>query len=111
VPRRRFQERLRNEVVVNSAICRAISRKAVLEFRYDGKQRVVEPHLHGTSTAGNEVLSAFQIAGSSASRSLGWRLFDVSLITAVRENGDTFSRARPGFNPRDERMERIHCHI
>ena len=66
---------------VNSTICQAIGTRAVIEFSYGGGHRVVEPHTHGISTAGNEVLRGYQVSGYSSSQSSPfWRLFDVSRI-------------------------------
>ena len=46
---------------VNTTICHAIGTLAVIEFSYGGGHRVVEPHTHGISTAGDEVPRCYQV--------------------------------------------------
>lgn len=97
---------------MNGTICAAISRRAIIQFTYDGGTRTVEPHAHGTSTAGNEVLRGFQTAGASQSgESVGWKLYTIAKISALREAGGTFSANRPHYNPNDEAMSVVHCHV
>ncbi len=95
---------------MNQLVCQAISQRRVVSFAYDGGTRVVEPHCHGISTAGNEVLRGFQVAGYSGSGNpIGWRLFQVSKIAGWHQTADTFIANRPGYNPRDRDMKTIHC--
>lgn len=97
---------------MNSAICAAIAKRAVVTFSYDQRQRTVEPYAHGISTTGVEVLRAFQTAGGSGSgQPMGWRLFSVSKIEEWRDTGAIFIETRPGYNPRDAAMRAIHCHV
>ena len=56
---------------MNTAICAAIKNRAVVEFYYNGGLRTVEPHCHGISTAGNEVLRGYQTGGTVA-RATRW---------------------------------------
>lgn len=44
---------------MDRAMCLAIAERRVLAFEYEGFEREVQPHAHGTSTAGNEVISAY----------------------------------------------------
>jgi hypothetical protein len=91
-------------------ICQGVKQGLVLEFTYDGYNRIVEPHCHGYSSKGNESLRAFQVAGGSKSGKVpSWKLFTVSKIGAVTKTGDRFSGTRPGYNPQDSAMDRIHC--
>lgn len=97
---------------MNRVICDAIRRRAVIAFTYDGGRRVVEPHCHGVSSAGNEVLRGFQTGGSSGSgEPVGWKLFEVAKIQRLRPQGSTFAAARPGYTPADSAMDHIHCHV
>jgi len=82
-----------------------------LTFHYEGGPREAEPHCHGLSKAGNEVVRAFQIAGASESgNTTGWKLFEVDKMTGVGI-GDSFEGPRPGYNPNDKAMKSVHCHI
>ncbi len=97
---------------MNMAICTAIRNRAVVQFYYDGGTRTVEPHCHGISTTGNEVLRAYQTAGYSESgKSVGWKILEVAKITSFRQADVTFSTNRPGYNPNDSGMSSVHCHV
>jgi hypothetical protein len=97
---------------MRESICDAIKSRAVLVFFYDGGERVVEPHCHGISTAGHEVLRAYQVSGfSRSSEELGWRLFDVDKMGATAQNGQTFAENRSDYNPQDPQMTEIHCRV
>lgn len=97
---------------MNTAICAAIANRAIVQFTYDGGTRTVEPHAHGTSTAGNEVLRGFQTDGVSRSgEPVGWKLYTAAKMSAFRQTGQTFSSNRLGYNPNDEAMAVVHCHV
>jgi len=97
---------------MNAMICSAIRSRQVLRFSYDGGWRTVEPFCHGISTAGNEVLRGYQTGGYSESGNpVGWKLFQVSKIASPTPTGQTFSGARPGYNPNDAAMTSVHCHV
>jgi hypothetical protein len=97
---------------VNPAICYAISNRFVLEFRYAGGTRIVEPYRHGRSTAGNEVLRGYQVSGYSHSRNpSGWKLFDVAKMAELRSTGQTFPYNRPGYVAKDRVMRFLHCPV
>ena len=97
---------------MNATICRAIHDRAVLQFSYDGRSRIVEPFCHGVSTAGYDVLRAYQIGGHSESGSAPrWRLYRVSEMSGLCRTGNTFAGIRPGYNPQDQQMLRVYCHV
>ena len=97
---------------MNNVICDAIQRRAVIQFYYDGGTREVEPHCHGTSTAGNEPLRGYQTAGYSKSgNSVGWKLFDVSQMRNIERTGEIFAHNQPQYNPNDRGMKVVHCHV
>ena len=48
---------------IRDTICEAIGKKRLLQFRYAGYVRVVEPHLLGYDTAEHDVLSAYLVRG------------------------------------------------
>ena len=72
-------------------ICEAIRKKLLLEFRYGGLPRVVEPYIHGISNRGTEVLRAVQVGGSSNSGGFGYgKLWALEEITALRITATVF---------------------
>lgn len=95
---------------METGICNAISKKAVIVFDYNGSLRIVEPQCHGISSAGNEVLRGVQINGGSRSvESIAGKLFDVSKMSNLRETGENFLDPAPNHNPEDKAMKLVHC--
>jgi hypothetical protein len=97
---------------VSSLICAAIAGRRVLRFEYGGGERVVEPHAHGTSSAGVELVLCYQVAGHSMSGPVpGWRMFKVAGVTELREDGATFGGPRPDYNPANTRVAKVCCQL
>jgi len=96
---------------MNQVICAAIQSKHVLVFEYDGLPREIEPHAHGRSSTGKEVVRGFQTAGRSSSPSLGWRLWDVTKMRSLTVSPQTFAIARPDYVRGDSQMHPVHCEL
>lgn len=97
---------------MNQTICAAIGSRKMLQFYYDGGTRVVEPYCHGISTAGNELLRAYQVSGFSQSENpVGWKLFEVGKISSLSILDRMFTGARPEYNPNDRVMSTIYCRV
>ncbi len=95
-----------------TVICEAIGKKAVLQLIYGGYLRTVEPQCHGISTAGNEVLRGIQTGGESRSGLARFgKLFEVSKMSGLTITGLNFSGPGPGYNPDDQGMIYVHCHL
>lgn len=95
---------------MNASICEAISNREALSFYYDGGSRTAEPHCHGVSRDGNELLRAYQTGGySSSGNPVGWKLFRVDGMSSVASTGDVFPSNRPQYNPDDSHMSTICC--
>ena len=93
-------------------ICEAIEKKRLLQFSYDDLTRIVEPHLFGRKTSGNDALSAYLTGGYTESdQSPYWRSFLVEKMEFIIMLEETFSEARPGYNPSDETMVEIYCRL
>ena len=96
---------------MNSIICSAISQKRVIQFYYENELRIVEPHCHGITTAGNEGLRAYQIDGYSSSGNMGWKMYDLGKAEGVQLLPDNFNGARQGYKKNDRGMSRIYCEL
>lgn len=97
---------------MNPIICNAVASRSIIQFDYGGGRRTVEPHAHGVSSAGNEVLRAYQVSGySSSGSSPPWRLFVVSRITNITVTSGVFTQNRPLYDPDDDGMVQVHCHV
>lgn len=97
---------------MNATIVSAIQNRRVLSLSYKGVSRVVQPHAYGVSTAGHEVLRCYQVAGGhSSDKPHDWDLLLVSGISALRDTGETFSSAAPGYRRGDKGMSTIYAEI
>ena len=93
-------------------ICDGIRKRRLLEFRYQGKPRVVAPYCHGVSTAGSEVLRGVQVRGQSGSGKLGMgKLWTLAKIVDPRLLEEPFTPNDPNYNPNDSAMTTIHCRV
>ena len=97
---------------MNTAICAAIQKRLIIRLHYKGGSRIVQPYIHGTSLAGNEVLSAFQMAGHSTSGvPMGWKLFDLARVSDVQHTTVVFPENRLDYNPDDPQIAAFHCRV
>lgn len=95
-----------------SIICEAIRRRLLIEFQYEGLQRIVAPYCHGTSTRGLESLRGIQVAGASSGGGMGFgKLWTVSKMHDVRLTDVAFAPVDPHYNPNDTGMKLIHCRV
>lgn len=89
---------------MNATIAGAIQSKVVLQFWYNGSQRMAEPHCYGIDTKGHEALRAYQIEK-------GWRLFHVSDITGLSKTDQKFLGPRPQYSRNDSHMKQIFAQL
>ena len=90
-------------------ICDAIAARRRLRFSYSGGLRTVEPHAHGWSAAGVELLRAYQTFGfSSSGEAEGWKTFHVDKIVGLRVEEQAF-QARPEFDRAEPGFGRLCC--
>jgi len=94
---------------IQSDITQAIQQHKIITFTYKNHHRVVEPYIYGwNKNTGNNLLSAYQIEGSSESGGLpGWRTFIVTKIKDLVVTDRTFKTPRKDYNPNDSRMSVI----
>ncbi|WP_288437221.1 hypothetical protein [uncultured Chryseobacterium sp.] len=95
---------------MNQEIIKAVENQNVIEFYYEGKLRVVEPHCYGETTAGNEGLRAYQIDGYSSSGKTGWKMYDLGKADYIDVTEDTFD-VRNDYKRGDKGMSKIYAEI
>ncbi|OCB70134.1 hypothetical protein B0A79_01335 [Flavobacterium piscis] len=95
---------------MNNQIIEAIENQNIIEFSYEGKSRVVEPHCYGKTTAGNEAIRAYQIDGFSSSGKMGWKIYDLRKADDIEVTNDTFS-TRNDYKRGDQGMSEIYAEI
>jgi len=96
---------------MNTRIISAIENKNLIEFIYENETRIVEPHCYGKTTAGNEALRAYQIAGFSSSGKLGWKMYDLSKAKNINIRDDKFDAPRSGYKRGDKGMSDIFAEL
>lgn len=86
----------------------AIEDRHLLEFRYAGFRRLVEPHAFGVSGRGRYTLRAFQVDGGSESGgTTGWKLFHVRDMQSIVVAPQRFEGPRPDYRRDDRAFARI----
>jgi hypothetical protein len=96
---------------MNSTIIEAIKNKKILELRYSGYSRQVEPHAYGRDSDGDELLRCYQTAGGSVSgERAGWKLLKVGDIYSLHLLNSQFN-PRPNYKKGDKSMERIFAEL
>ena len=108
------------EMASIDSVIDAIKKKNKIIIYYDGDEpggrglREIEPVCFGYSKAGNPVLRAWDIEGSSHRDYIGkrplpsWRLFRLDKILSLKPSGEKFGTPRPNYNPNgDKSMDRV----
>lgn len=93
-------------------LAEAISKRHMIELRYDGFTRLVEPHAYGIDSSGSEKLRCWQISGGSTSgERQGWKLLNVSDMHATTLSEAKFASARAGYKRGDSAMRHIYAQL
>jgi predicted DNA-binding transcriptional regulator YafY len=108
------------EMASIDSVIDAIKKKNKIIIYYNGDEpggrglREIEPVCFGYSKAGNPVLRAWDIEGSSHRDYIGkrplpsWRLFRLDKILSLKPSGEKFETPRPNYNPNgDKSMDRV----
>lgn len=96
---------------MNTTIAEAIRDTKVLELRYHGYSRIVEPHAYGLDKDGNEVLRCFQSSGGSENgERVGWKFMKVRDVVPLHASNQTFT-PRSEYRRNDKTMARIFIQI
>jgi len=92
-------------------LCRAIADKHIVQFKYDGRTRIVEPFCCGTSVSENFVLRGFQIRGTDKTKPFCWRLYELSEMSQLSITQHSFKGKREDYNLEDTAITKIFCRI
>ena len=89
----------------------AIADLHILELKYSGYTRTVEPHAYGRDKSGDEILRCYQTGGGSRSgERVGWKLLKVADVYSVHKLTAAFSQ-RPEFKRNDKAMDYLFCQL
>lgn len=86
-------------------IVEAIINMKKIKFYYDGKKRIVDPHMIGKNKKNNIILSGFQTGGETSSE-LGWKTYSCEKIEDIEILKEKFEIAT-GYNPDGKNMIEI----
>ena len=96
---------------MNADICAAINGRQLLELRYHGYARIVEPYAYGRDKSGDALLRCYQIAGGSESgQPAGWKLLKVADVFAINEQKATFT-PRSQYRRDDKAITFMFCQM
>lgn len=89
----------------------ALQERRVVQFRYHGYSRRVEPHALGRVTEGRPALLGWQVSGGSASEPPpGWRTFLLAEIKSLKLLRQTFT-PRPDYHPETTKLKPIEAEV
>jgi hypothetical protein len=92
--------------------CEAIANARRLALTYAGHDRVVEVHVAGYARQGEPLMRAWQVRGGSESgEPVGWKMFRIEDVTAMRLTDERSRAPRPDYEPNDPAIVRIVCQI
>jgi hypothetical protein len=79
---------------VDNLLCFAIKNKRLIEFEYQSRRRVAEPHDYGILNRARKLLF-YQVRGESMTKGIpGWRMVLVADIRLLRVLKETFPGGR-----------------
>lgn len=96
----------------NAVLAEAIAKQLLVELRYSGWSRTIEPHAYGVDAKGDEKLRCWQVSGGSDSgEAAGWKLLNVSDIRSTTMSAVAFRSARPRYKRDDPAMRHIYAQL
>ncbi len=89
----------------------ALTERRVVQFKYHGYSRRVEPHALGRVTEGKLALLGWQVSGGSASEPPpGWRTFVLADIKSLKLMRPAFV-PRPDYHPEKAKLRPIEAEM
>lgn len=98
------------DVHIDTSIRAAIAQARLVELRYLGKKRIVEPHDYGIHK-GIVKLLAYQVGGSSSGKLPNWRWMDAEKISGVRILDRTFAGGRPAPSGKHHEWDEVFIRV
>ncbi len=96
---------------MNPTLVMAIKERKVLELRYHGYSRTVEPCAYGRKKDGEDILRCYQISGGSESgEHAGWKVLKVHQVFSMHLTEMKFL-VRPEYKRNDKSMDYIYEQI
>ena len=100
-----------SEKSAEELIRQALAERRVVQFKYHGYSRRVEPHALGRVTEGRLALLGWQVSGGSASEPPpGWRTFLLADMDSLKLLRKTFA-PRPDYRPETTKLKPIEAEV
>lgn len=94
-----------------NTLVNAVRNQSVVSFRYNGLNRVGEPHVVGMTGNGQELLLMWQTEGSHDAGGHDWVLCNLDKIENLRLTGQKFGGPRSGYQKGDSRFININAEL
>jgi predicted DNA-binding transcriptional regulator YafY len=95
---------------VDQLLRTAIQHKRMVRLRYEGRERILEPHDYGIQK-GCVRLLGYQVGGSSSGRLPNWRWIDVDRISDLDLLDRTFKGGRPAPSGKHHKWDRLFIRV
>lgn len=96
---------------MNTILQQAITYLKMVELRYHGYSRIIEPHAYGRDKNNDEIIRCFQTSGGSKSgESAGWKLLKVRDVYSSHLTNTPF-QVRNDYKRNDSAMVYIFTQI
>lgn len=89
--------------MIEEMLRQAVRGKNRVEFMYENKVKVVEPHLVGHNMRGHLILNAWFVRGDAKFGEEGWCDYMMSDISNLKILPECFPQPRYGYNPMNDR--------
>jgi len=96
---------------MNTTICDAIRDGEIIEFKYDGLVKIVEPFCYGKGSDGDNLLQGYVIGGFSKGLQEGysWEVFSEKDMGTVKFIGKKFKTLRAGYEQKGHHFVTTYC--
>jgi hypothetical protein len=91
-------------------ICQAIREKRLLELDYNGQTLRVAPHIYGIDSAGDELLSCYQVWGGTDGEPARWLSLRLAEISELALTSKRFA-PRPEHQRSEGAIARVFCRV
>jgi heavy metal sensor kinase len=98
------------ESKVDELLRTAIQHKRMVRFRYENRDRILEPHDYGVQK-GCVRLLGYQVGGSSSGTLPNWRWIDVDGISDLELLGRTFKGGRPAPSGKHHKWDQLFIRV
>ena len=95
---------------VDPKLWTAIEHRRLLRFRYQNKDRIVEPHDYGVHS-GSVKLLGYQIGGASSHKLPNWRWMETERISDVQILDQTFPGGRPTPSGKHHKWDKLFIRV